>query len=288
MLVHESRGALPVICQLMSENSQPVTPPASSEFHRAGDLIDRHRHDYDQLIYVSSGVLAIHTGQGAWAGSRELAVWIPAGTWHEHRAYGATTLHTVGFSAGDAALLSAGPSAVGLPADAPTLLAVDGLLRELLLAYTDPGLPEAESRRIRAVMCDRLRRAYVQPLRLPAARDPRLARACELVAADLRQPRALTWLARQVGAGERTLNRLFRREFGMTYPQWRTTLRVFHAMILLAEGSTVTETAHECGWATASAFIDSFTRTMGQTPGTYRTGQNSRQGSVPGQAAETS
>lgn len=171
-------------------------------------------------------------------------MWIPALTWHEHRAYGATAVSTVGFAAGDAALPAAGPSAAGLPA--------------------------AESQRIRAVLRDRLRRAYVQPLTLPSARDPRLARACELVAADLRQPRALTWLARQAGAGERTLNRLFRREFGLTYPQWRATLRVFHAMIRLAEGATVTETAHECGWATASAFIDTFTRTMGQTPGTYR------------------
>ena len=56
----------------------------------------------------------------------------------------------------------------------------------------------------------------------------------------------------------------------MTYPQWRTTLRVFQAMIRLAEGANVTETAHACGWATTSAFIDTFTRSMGQTPGTYR------------------
>jgi AraC-like DNA-binding protein len=38
----------------------------------------------------------------------------------------------------------------------------------------------------------------------------------------------------------------------------------------LAEGATVTEAAHRCGWATTSAFIDVFTQTMGQTPGTYR------------------
>jgi hypothetical protein len=56
----------------------------------------------------------------------------------------------------------------------------------------------------------------------------------------------------------------------MTYPQWRTNTRVFHAMIELTKGATVTQTAHRCGWATASAFVDTFTRTMGQTPGAYR------------------
>jgi AraC-like DNA-binding protein len=97
-----------------------------------------------------------------------------------------------------------------------------------------------------------------------------LADACQVVVSDLRQPRTVTWLARHVGTSERTLTRLFRTEFGMTYPQWRTGTRVFHAMIKLAEGATVTQTAHRCGWATTSAFIDTFTRTMGQTPGAYR------------------
>ncbi len=43
-------------------------------------------------------------------------------------------------------------------------------------------------------------------------------------------------------------------------------------MIELADGATVTETAHACGWATTSAFVDTFTRTMGQIPGAYRSG----------------
>jgi AraC-like DNA-binding protein len=105
---------------------------------------------------------------------------------------------------------------------------------------------------------------------LPTARDPRLVEACELVVNDLSQPKSLPLLARSVGAGARTLTRLFRAEFGMTYPQWRTNVRVFHAMVQLAEGATVTEAAHRCGWATTSAFVDSFAHTMGQTPGAYR------------------
>jgi AraC-like DNA-binding protein len=259
----------------MSETSQTETPPAGVEVHAAGQLIERHCHAYDQLIYVDTGVLAIHTDRGAWVGSRDRAVWIPAGTWHQHRAYGATSVTTVGFAA-DTVL----PDGTALPADVPpegaprggtpSVLAADGLLRELLLAYTDPGLAPDESQRMRAVLRDRLSRARVRPLTLPAARDPRLAEACQLVAADLSRPRTLAWLASQVGAGERTLNRLYRGEFGMSYPQWRTSLRVFHAMIKLSGGATVTETAHACGWATASAFVDTFARTMGQTPGAYR------------------
>jgi AraC-like DNA-binding protein len=228
--------------------------------HAAGDTIARHEHDDHQLIYVSSGVLAVHTDHGAWAAAAHRAVWIPARTWHQHRVYGHATVHTLSFELDDAPL----------PADGPTVIAVTGLLSELLTATTEPDLTVGETRRLRAVLRDRIRRAHVEPVTLPQARDPRLRHACQLVEEDLSTPRNTAWLASRVGASERTLARLFRTEFGSTYPQWRTTVRVFQAMIELADGATVTQVGHRCGWATTSAFVDTFTRTMGQTPGTYR------------------
>ncbi|WP_328615588.1 helix-turn-helix transcriptional regulator [Amycolatopsis sp. NBC_00355] len=228
--------------------------------HHPGEVITRHRHEDHQLIYVSSGVLAVHTDHGTWAAGAHRAAWIPAHTWHEHRVHGHAEVHTLAFATQEALL----------PGDSPTVIAVSGLLRELLIAATEPGLPPGEARRLRAVIHDRVRRAHVAPLTLPRARDPRLAHACRLVTDDLARPRTITWLARRVGASERHLARLFRGEFGTTYPQWRTTTRVFQAMLELTAGSSVTQTAHRCGWATTSAFVDTFTRTMGQTPGTYR------------------
>ncbi len=53
----------------------------------------------------------------------------------------------------------------------------------------------------------------------------------------------------------------------MTFPQWRTQLRLQHALVLLAEGHPVTAVAHRCGWSSASTFIDVFRRTFGRTPG---------------------
>jgi AraC-like DNA-binding protein len=231
-----------------------------AQLRAGGDVIDRHRHDDHQLCWVSTGVLAIRTEAGAWVAARDRAVWIPAGTWHEHRFYGASAFRTVGFPVAGAPLAD----------DAPVVVAVSGLLRELLVACTDDALPPAESRRLRAVVHDQLRRARVQPITLPAARDARLGRACDLALADLAQPRTLAWLARRAGTSERTLARLFRAEFGMTYPQWRTSSRLFQAMVELAGDASVTEAAHRCGWATTSAFIDTFRRAMGQTPGSYQ------------------
>ncbi|MFJ4831924.1 AraC family transcriptional regulator [Streptomyces sp. NPDC088747] len=228
--------------------------------HLPGEYIARHQHEQHQLLYVSQGVLAVRTDHGVWVAGAQRAVWTPAHTWHEHRVYGHAMVHTLGFP------LDCTP----FPGSTPTVVAASALLRELLIACTESDLPPQETERLRAVINDRLRRAHVTPLQLPRARDPRLADACRLVLDDLAQPRTITWLARESGVSERTLGRLFQAEFGTTYPQWRTNVRVFHAMIELTDGANVTEAAHRCGWATTSAFVDTFARVMGQTPGAYR------------------
>ncbi|WP_280637384.1 helix-turn-helix domain-containing protein [Nocardioides sp. W7] len=71
------------------------------------------------------------------------------------------------------------------------------------------------------------------------------------------------------GRAIRTLSRLFRSDLGMTFPQWRTQLRLRRALILLAEHTPVTAVAHQCGCASTSAFIDVFRRTFRHTPGAH-------------------
>lgn len=244
----------------MSQIRHDPVAKTGTQYREGGDVIDRHRHDDHQLIYVSSGVLAIRTEHGSWVAANDRALWVPANTWHEHRFHGQSRFHTVGFPARDT------PLAVRTP----TVIAVDALLRELLIALTGAALTPSETRHIHAVLRDRLRRVETQPVSLPAAHDQRLKDACRIVEDDLRRPRTLAWLANRVHTSERTLSRLFRDEFGMTYPQWRTRTRVFAAMVMLAEDAGVTDTAHACGWATTSAFVDTFAHMMGTTPGAYR------------------
>jgi AraC-like DNA-binding protein len=222
--------------------------------------IERHQHPEHQLIYVSTGVLVAQTSAGSWVASCDRAIWMPSGTWHEHRVYGASTIHTLGFPPEDSPPLP----------DTPAIVAVTALLRELLVALTEPGVAQSEADRLRAVLRDRLHRTPQEATLLPAPRDPRLARACAVALEHLEKPMPLSRLAQPAQTTERTLSRLFRAELGMSYPQWRAQARNLHAMILLAQGQSVTDTASLCGWSTTSAFIDSFRRTLGRTPGAYR------------------
>ncbi|MGI5350128.1 AraC family transcriptional regulator [Streptomyces sp. CA-250714] len=223
-----------------------------------GEEVDAHRHDEHQIVYAGRGVVSVTTEAGTWVAPATRALWIPAGTPHQHRAYGATDLHLVGLP------VEANP----LRLDRPAVLGVSPLLRELLLVCTgDFRGTGAELGRLRAVLLDQLRHCDQQPVHVPAAEDSRLAAVCGLLCEDPADGRTLAELGAAVGVSERTLTRLYRAEFGMSFPQWRTQLRLHHALRLLAEGTPVTVVAHRCGWASSSAFIDVFRRAFGRTPG---------------------
>lgn len=251
---------MPEIRQSRPANNSVLSIPA-------GGSVDAHWHEEHQIVYAGRGVLSVTTEAGSWIAPANRAIWVPAGTLHQHRAYGETALHAVGLT----------ENPLGL--NAPSALVVSPLLRELILAYTsgegvgDGGEEDggegdpAERQRLLAVLLDQLRHSPQRPTYLPTPRDPRLAAVCELLQDDPADNRTLTELGRKIGASERTLSRLCKTDLGMTFPQWRTELRLHNALRLLAGGESVTRVAHQCGWASTSAFIDTFRRAFGHTPG---------------------
>lgn len=254
-------GVLAIKCPLMPESRHRPRAMTGILELPGGAEVDAHRHDEHQIAYAARGVLSIRTGTGTWVAPRSLAIWIPAGTVHEHRAYGHTDLHLIGLPLPD--------NPLGLTH--PAVVSTGPLLRALIMAYT-AGAQEAsdERQRLRAVLLDQLEVSAQQPVHLPEPTDSRLAAVCDILRANPSDNRPLADLGKDVGASQRTLSRLFRADAGMTFPQWRTQLRLHQALILLAEGRSVTTVSHACGWASTSAFIEVFKNAMGFTPGAQR------------------
>jgi AraC-like DNA-binding protein/quercetin dioxygenase-like cupin family protein len=262
MVGAEGRVVLPINCQTMTQIRHVPVAPTHTRSLASGAAIDAHRHDDHQIVYAGRGVVAVTTDAGSWVAPGTCAIWIPAGTVHAHRAHGELDLHLVGLP------VTENPLALRTP----TVLAVGALLRELIVVHTrtrDDSSPERA--RLRAVLLDQLRASPQQPLHLPTPTVPLLRTLCDILRADPADGRTLAELGRMVGASDRTLSRLFRGDLGMTFPQWRTQLRLHRALVLLAENTPVTTVAHRCGWSSASAFIDVFRRTFGHTPGTHPT-----------------
>ncbi|MBT2234290.1 helix-turn-helix transcriptional regulator [Nonomuraea sp. NEAU-A123] len=157
---------------------------------------------------------------------------------------------------------------------------VSDLAREIVLALTGPrnydraasDHDRARSARLRRVLVDELHEAREQPLQLPEPHDDRLQAIAQMMYEQPGDNTSLAELGRAIGASARTLSRLFHNELGMTFYEWRTQLRIYHALILLADGHDATHVAHACGWANPSSFISAFTNIIGTTPGRYRSG----------------
>ncbi|KJK56657.1 helix-turn-helix domain-containing protein [Saccharothrix sp. ST-888] len=62
--------------------------------------------------------------------------------------------------------------------------------------------------------------------------------------------RTLDALGRATGSSRRTLSRLFVRDTGLTFDQWRTRLRLCTALPLLASGQPLARAARAVGYAT--------------------------------------
>lgn len=221
-------------------------------------------HPRGHLVYAARGVLSVHTERGTSIVPANRVAWTPAGFAHRHRAHGDTDMRIVFLPASLARLVPAHPA----------VFTASDLAREILLALTGPGEPErAASARLRRVLVDQLHDAREQPLHLPEPRDDRLRAVARVLYENPGDTTPLAGLGQAIGAGARTLSRLFHDELGLTFYEWRTQLRLYHALVLLAEGHDTSHVAHACGWSNPSHFIAAFRAVMGTTPGKHRAGQ---------------
>jgi AraC-like DNA-binding protein len=213
--------------------------------------------------------LAIHTERGTSIVPANRVAWTPSGFAHNHRAHGQTDMRILFLPASLARLLPGHP----------VVFMVSDLARAALLDLTGPRTYDAAARdlergplaRLRRVLVDELHQADEQPLHLPEPRDDRLQAISRVLHEHPSDNTPLAELGRRTGASARTLSRLFHDELGMTFYEWRTQLRIHHALVLLADGNDTTQTAYACGWANPSSFIAAFTNIIGTTPGRYRT-----------------
>lgn len=67
----------------------------------------------------------------------------------------------------------------------------------------------------------------------------------------------------------RTLARLFIRETGLTFGDWRKQVRVIAAIEKLEKGISISQISSDLGYNTPSAFIEMFRNEFGISPSKY-------------------
>lgn len=151
-------------------------------------------------------------------------------------------------------------------------MSVTPLLAALIHAAAEVAQPcVADSRdgRLMRLILDELRTLPVLPLHLPEPRDARLRRIGRRLERAPDDASTLQDWAARLDVDVKTIQRLCRRELGMTFGQWRQQARLLRALERLAVGEKVIDVALALGYDSPSAFATMFKRRFGQTPSQF-------------------
>jgi AraC-like DNA-binding protein len=246
-----------------SEDSKQVVVTGFRTLAGPGDF-SRHVHaDRAQLMYAARGLMHVATPVGRWILPPGRALWIAAQTEHSLEVNRPAELEILYF----------GIDTPGLPDwDGCAVVNVTPLVRYLIEACMGMddayALHTAEARRV-GVLFDEVSTMSRAPVNLPSPRDARAARVAQIVMDDIASRSPLSQLVRDAGASERTIERLFSAETGMSFGAWRARARMVVALERLAAGESVQATSFAVGYENPSSFIANFRTTFGATPGTY-------------------
>lgn len=231
---------------------------------------DWHEHPCHQITYARRGTTQIEGPDGRHLLPTGHAIWIPAGTRHRTmiRNLDGVSVYfdPTHFPAGFAKHIQTFPAAP--------------LLQEMLFHTLRWTAGPAEQTPLAAsffhtlgLLClEQMLAGSGQFFTLPCASHPSVQRAMDAALVSPGQA-SLAQALHLAGMSERSFRRHFHAETGMTWQDWITQARLFHAATLLGEGQRVTDVAVEAGYGSLSAFAKAFTHQLGMSPVRYRKAQ---------------
>lgn len=228
----------------------------------AGSSTGWHTHPRAQLLYAIAGVMTIESDAGTWVIPPTRALWIAAGIRHDVTMSGNVHMRTAYIDAG---------SFEGLPPES-CAINVSALLRELLVAAVELPVDYplgGREERLMSLLIDEIRVSPTIALHLPLPKDSRIRRICEAFMSRPSETATAAHWAESLGVGAKTVHRLFVKETGMTFAQWREQARLLSALRRLAQGERVIDVAFDCGYSSQSAFTAMFKRRFGITPSEF-------------------
>lgn len=213
-----------------------------------------------QLLYSLNGLFVVHSDAGHWVVQPDTLLQLLPGIAYTIRKADQVSVRSI--------TLSELPS----QGSENCLYSLTPLLRELLEAlYATPAKQEGNTDSKALLLAELLAESGIRRdetthrcRSMPS--DPRIAQICNYVYDNLDAPRTLQEWATELNNDTRTLHRLFLREFGISFVQWRQQTRLMAALEWLAEGRPIMDVALDLGYQTQSAFAAMFRRNTGLTP----------------------
>jgi len=221
-----------------------------------------HSHAKHQLIYAIKGLMIVESQAERWTVPTSRGIWMPCGQVHAIRCVGDVKMRSV-FVRPDAA--------ADLPCQSKAI-SISPLLSELIKAsvnFTGPFAEDSRESRIMRLILDEISVLPTLPLKLLQPSDPRLLAICTALQQRPDDPSTVADWGQHLGIDEKTIQRLFRKETGMTFGQWRQQARLMQALERIALGERIIDVAGTLGYDSPSAFASMFKRQFGTTPSQF-------------------
>ncbi len=220
-----------------------------------------HQHQKAQLLYIATGCISLTLDGRRCVLPPTRAAWIPAAVTHCAQMRNVVAYRSVYFSAEIRHVL---PNSV-------KIIHVSPLLKELIerMSFWPWDKKNSEQENTIALFCEELAAAPEDLLQLPLPQDKRLQPWLKKLTQEGQTAPPLNEMPESIGAGTKTISRIFSRETGMPYQSWRQQWRLLSAVERLAEGASVADAAYALEFSSDSAFISFFKKHTGQTPAQY-------------------
>ncbi|MNH81231.1 HTH-type transcriptional repressor of iron proteins A [compost metagenome] len=222
-------------------------------------VIEPHSHEAHQLIYAIEGVMVVHSGLSQWTVPPSRGIWMPSGHIHSIRCVGPLKMRSVFVR----------PEPFPDLPNEPRAVSISALLSELIKVSVNVAPPyDQDSRegRVMRLILDELRILPTLPLHLPQPTDQRIKAICSALQRDPGDGSTLAHWSARLSLDEKTIQRLFHKETGMTFGQWRQQARLLLALERIAVGEKIIDIAGELGYDSPSAFTTMFKKQFGKTP----------------------
>jgi len=152
----------------------------------------------------------------------------------------------------------------------PVVLGLSSLaitvISKICKLYTKGSISDRVDRLL-SVLVDEINDSSMLNYSLPIPEEHRIAKLYQIFCKSNEYYPSLKEAASQVNVSPRTLERLFQREFGISFSLWKQRFIFVRALELLQRYKRVTDVAYQLGYNSDSAFITMFKKMSGgQTP----------------------
>lgn len=233
-----------------------------SEDIQNGKCANSHAHPRAQLISCNTGIMEVVTKNNIWIVNSLQSAWIDSN--EEHQVYFPNNVKVITAFIDESKLSDLPKGSFAFD----TSIFLNSLL-ERLISFSNPNIFSPQQNRVIEVFLDELATLKPSKTFLPTSHDKRIKVVMDTLMNDLSSKHTIDYYANKSSVSPRTLSRLFNKELGMSFGDWKIRLKLMEAVKQLGEKKSVKEIAFDLGYENVSSFIATFKKHFGKTPTNY-------------------